>query len=970
MKKFTILLALVILVAMPTFAEHVTPETARKVASTFLKNNGAKANQLTDLSKAAGFPNLYIFTTDEGFVVMSADDCVKPILGYSVTNKFVAEGMPENISSWLQGYSDEIQYAIENQAKASSEVAKQWKALADGKSNVAKTTTIVDALVETRWNQIAPFNNNCPSGCATGCVATAMAQVMKYWNYPEIGIGSHSYSHNTYGTLSVDFYNTSYEWSNMTNTYNSSSSQDQKKAVATLMYHCGVSVNMEYGSSSSANTSSVVAALKNYFNYATTMQYKKKSEYNNSQWIAMLKEELDAEPPRPLQYRGSDTGGMGGHSFVCDGYDSDNKFHFNWGWGGWCDGFYALDDMEPGVGGIGAGNGVYRNGQAAIFGIQPATISTVSAPANLTATPIQEIGRRDASLAWEVASGAISYQVFRDDRLIYTTESGEVSNYLDEHVPYGTHLYYVRSVDTEGNLSLPSNYALVVFTFSGPTNFSAQVGDEGIMLSWSAAERAIYYNVYCNNVRIGTHITTELTYTDTRTIAGTLTYFVKAVDELEDESDTSETQQIIVEYRTPLVDTLSAYHSGNEASLSWNSPQWCYPQTASSTITYGSGQFDGSIGYGGDYHMYWGHRYLSTDLNTYVGKTIYRVSFYVNTLGYYQLFIYNGTKTVTIGDNTYEAPVDSIASQTLNATRTGWFNIDIDSPIAIDNTKDLWVIIYDPEYKPMPGAYCSFTGHNRGNYVSTNIGAMTHYNSVAWLIRTYLTDGTYTYNLYQDGTKIAENISETTYSNVSLNSNAPNLFTVKTNYYGGETGNSNKVGFAKGDVSLSTLNLASNDKMTITENSTLTVNGTLTNTNADNLIIEDGGQLITSSNNVAATVKKTINGHEPNDLSGWKFIASPVSTAINPINAGLITDTLGSDISEGQSASYDLYYFDESQDLPWKNYRNESFCLENGKGYLYANNNTIDLAFAGTLYNGNGKLPWLIMTGHSKVGTL
>ena len=111
MKRFTLIVALVLMVAMPTFAERVTSETAQKVATTFLNNNGAKAAQLTDLTKEAGFKNLYIFNGNPGFVVMAADDCVQPILGYSLTGKFVAENMPTNVSGWLQGYNDEIQYA-------------------------------------------------------------------------------------------------------------------------------------------------------------------------------------------------------------------------------------------------------------------------------------------------------------------------------------------------------------------------------------------------------------------------------------------------------------------------------------------------------------------------------------------------------------------------------------------------------------------------------------------------------------------------------------------------------------------------------------------------------------------------------------------------------------------------------------------------------------------------------------------
>ena len=153
------ILALVLMVAMPMMAERVTPETAQKVAKTFLNNNGAKAAQLTDLTKAAGFPNLYIFTAEQGFVVMAADDCVQPILGYSLTGHFRTENMPTNVSGWLQGYNDEIQYAIDNQMKATAETAKLWKDLIDGDTKAGRATPVVDNLLTTLWDQDPYYND-------------------------------------------------------------------------------------------------------------------------------------------------------------------------------------------------------------------------------------------------------------------------------------------------------------------------------------------------------------------------------------------------------------------------------------------------------------------------------------------------------------------------------------------------------------------------------------------------------------------------------------------------------------------------------------------------------------------------------------------------------------------------------------------------------------------------------------------
>ena len=376
MKRYTMILALVLMVAMPMMAERVTPETARKVAATFLSNNGAKSAQLTDLSRAAGFSNLYIFNGEEGFVVMAADDCVQPILGYSLTSTFVAEDMPENVAWWLRGYNEEIQYAIDNQMRATSETSRMWRELVEGNAKAGKATAVVNALVQTQWDQngvyyysggqlqifelynnLCPYDNTAGERTVTGCVATAMAQIMKYWGYPSQGIGSHSYTPSTrpdLGVQSVNFGATTYQWADMPNKLSMTSTTTQINAVATLMYHCGVSVDMMYNISgnggSGAYSEDIPYALNQYFNYKATANIQYRDSYSTNVWMNMLKTELDAG--RPIQYSGS---GSGGHAFICDGYDSSNKFHFNWGWSGNNDGYFELSNLNPGSGGAGGG---------------------------------------------------------------------------------------------------------------------------------------------------------------------------------------------------------------------------------------------------------------------------------------------------------------------------------------------------------------------------------------------------------------------------------------------------------------------------------------------------------------------------------------------------------------------------------------------------------------------------------------
>ncbi len=839
MKRLTMIVALVLAVAMPMMAERVTPETARKVAATFLNNNGVKTAQLTDLSKVAGFPNLYIFNAEPGFVVMAADDCVQPILGYSFENTFVAKDMPENVRGWLQGYSDEIQYAIESKMKATAETAQQWNDLLSGNAKAGKATAVVGPLIETNWKQDSPYNMYCPGGSVTGCVATAMAQVMKYWNYPETGIGSHSYYHDNYGIVSANFQSSTYDWGNMTNTYGTSSTQAQKQAVATLMFHCGVSVDMYYTTSGSgAVTAKVADALKIYFNYSSDVHHISRSGYSDDKWIALLKSDLDQH--RPIQYHGNGEGG--GHSFVCDGYNSENYFHFNWGWGGYCDDYYTINNLNPGPGGIGSGaNGIYNNNQGAIFGIHPSNC-TADVPSILTYTQ----NGRSVTFKWDAATDAASYNIYRD----YNYIGNSTTNSYIETAPYGTHIYIVRSVDSNGELSLSSN---------------------------------------------------------------TVTILVEVVNDL----------QVTL--------------SGDNANLSWTAPKWCYPETSAGILTYGDGIFEDNIGTQGAANMYWGHRYLAENLTAFSDMVICKLSFYSSNPGNYEYFIYKGTN---IQERSLY-PNSKLAHGSFVVSTNGWIEIELDERLEIDDNQDLWVFIYDPEAKDYPATFCNFTDNTEGCYYSSSdplLTPLSKYNSgISWLIRTYLTDGTYTYNLYQDGTKIAENLSGTSYSGATLNDNAANLFTVKTNYYGGESAASNVAGFAKGTASLASLEMAANDKMTVTENSKLTVTGTLSNRNPANLVIENGAQLIHSSEGVKAMVKKSIAPYTEGQNDGWNFIASPTAENITPSeDNGLIANT------------YDLYYYDE-QGHHWRNYRKNNFNLAFKQGYLYANDTQTTLVFAGTL---------------------
>ena len=836
MKRTFLVFGFLLMIALPLMAEHVDPETARKVATTFLNNNGTKTNQLTDLSKAVGFPNLYIFNTEESFVIIAADNCAKPILGYSLTGKFETEGMPENVRFWLQGYNDEIQYAIDHQLRNTSETVQQWKNLTEGKANTAKATYIVEPLIQTTWGQGNPYKNFCPSGAVTGCVATAMAQVMNYWNYPTRGIGTHNYQYSTYGNISADFGSTEYDWDNMLFSYSGTSTQAQQDAVATLMYHCGVSVEMEYGpSESSSNIQRSSFGMKTYFNYNTS--YIESEIINNdSIWAATLRNELDNG--RPILYGGSNKGTGAGHAFVCDGYNDNGEFHFNWGWtNGLYNGDFLLTSLTPGSGHN------YTHKQKAVIGIEPLTSAALPLKLSISNTD------QDVTLNWTDTMNCTSYNVYRNDALISTTTERTFS---DNEPSLGTNTYYVRGWNN-GLLMLPSNYETASF-----------------------------------------------------------------------------------DYPIPSASGLTATVDGDNLSLSWNASEWCYPSLADdATFAYvDKERLAKDQWYGwpqGDFTLSWGHRYPAEVLSPYAGKALYEVSFFTMFPGAFDIVIYQGT--------TDDHPIKEIARNSVTTARFGWIQVGFDAPVPIDSTDDLWIFVINTDNQVHDVYYKDVIDNKNGCYFAGGdpIQLCSHGidSDISWLIIPHLTDGSYSYNLYQDGVRVLENLSDTI-CNASLETDASNLFSITTNYYGGESAESNQIGFAMGSATLPTLELNANDTMTLNSGSTLTVTGTLSNDNPGNLIIEDGAQLIHPNYSVLATMNKTILPYTEGTNNGWYTIASPVDSA---------------NVSIATTGAYDLYAYDEQQVL-WLNQENSDNNITQfkvGQGFLYANAAQQSIAFAGNM---------------------
>ena len=373
MRKRNLLTSLFVLLNAVAFARPVNVEDARKAGFNFLVKHGtAGLAEQKDLKLVATqFEYFYSFSGDNCFVLISADDAVPPVLGYSTDQNFSATNLPSNIEGFLNNYEKQITYFLTHNIAQAAGVAAEWHNLLINRFPVEKTTktTTISPLVPTSWNQSPNYNDLCPydasacSGCnfhsPTGCVATAMAQIMYYWKWPGHGTGSNSY-YSSYGLLSADFGSTNYNWGAM-------SPSAAGPYVDTLMYDAGVSVNMGYGSSESGayvvgGAPSSQAAFLNNFCYSAAIGSIDRSS-SDAVFLATIEGELDAG--RPVIYTGF--GPVGGHAWVVDGYDASDNFHCNFGWGGLDNGYYYMDNIVPGP----ISNGSFNDGQQVLIGISP-----------------------------------------------------------------------------------------------------------------------------------------------------------------------------------------------------------------------------------------------------------------------------------------------------------------------------------------------------------------------------------------------------------------------------------------------------------------------------------------------------------------------------------------------------------------------------------------------------------------------
>jgi hypothetical protein len=382
MKKNIYSLAALLFCIGAVNAKQVESATAKQVAENFIHQTAkVKAVDLvlthTERS-AAGIADYYIFdvNSNTGFIIVSAEDAGAPILGYSLEGPFVQPSASSNpnFNYWLEGRKSEIEYIRYNNLQPSAAISNDWIGYA---GNLKKDPTVltVPPLCAAQWDQGGAYNDQCPGGSVTGCVATAMAIIMKKWAFPTQGTGSSSYNAGSYGTLSANYGATTYNWAAMTTPYCTGTNA----AVATIMSHCGISVEMSYSPSGSGamvcGNPGAQHSYTAYFKYdAATL--KCQMQANDPNWVTTLENEFIAG--RPVQYQG--VGGSGGHTWVADGFDASNHIHMNWGWSGSSNGYFDVNNLNP-------GGMTFTSQLGGLIGIQPGITAALDAGIPAITTP-------------------------------------------------------------------------------------------------------------------------------------------------------------------------------------------------------------------------------------------------------------------------------------------------------------------------------------------------------------------------------------------------------------------------------------------------------------------------------------------------------------------------------------------------------------------------------------------------------
>lgn len=445
------------------FAAPVSPSVAMNEAIAFrgqnknyFKKAPSASPQFTLAYTASGEEGncFYVFNDrGGGFTIVSADDRLPRVIGFSENGEFDYAKLPDNMKWWLSQYKDEITAFLKEDPRLAKRPMKRA-----GSSDRKE----IKPILTSTWNQTEPYNNLCPidsrtgQRSVTGCVATAMAQVMRHYEWPV---------HPTGSNAGYIFNGTTLDWDNMLDDYIPGKySATEANAVAELMRQCGASVNMHYSSyASGAYSSDVPLALYTYFDYDISMRLQWRDYHTMSEWNNIVYAELEAN--RPVYYSGSSA--QGGHAFVCDGYLSNNYFHFNWGWGGYQDGYFLLNSLNPDSGGTGSYAGGYNAQQTIITGV------------------VKNTGNKDAH--HQVAMLATGSFTYVDGNTYRITNSG------DTDLMYNPMGYNIKVTMGLKFTNVEDSTKVTYSKSSGSNNFGSYYGTTEIVASTPSLPSGTYH---------------------------------------------------------------------------------------------------------------------------------------------------------------------------------------------------------------------------------------------------------------------------------------------------------------------------------------------------------------------------------------------------------------------------------------------------------------------------------------------
>lgn len=479
MRKLLTIMLLCVFSMSILIAAPVSKEAAKKVAINYYTNYSPASTKDFSIKQSftsveKGTKTFYTFVFNAGgFVMVAADDAVTPILGYSATSEFHQDTDNPAAKEWFASYDNQIKQIIDTKVDNTTTLPK-WKSILA--NQFTKNDKAVNPLVETEWGQGYGWDTYVPEGTPVGCVATAAAMVMKYHEYPTTGVGWHEYTHPSYGVQSANFFETTYDWANMPNNYGSDAS-------AILSYHVGVAVDMNYApAGSGAQTRDLTYVLANYFKYDQGINYTELANYTDTEWKDLLKSELDAA--RPMVYSGS--GDAGGHAFVCDGYNDSDMFHFNWGWSGSENGYFAIGSLNTNNGEFNTTNGVVYNIKPAVNGEEQMLWTSSYSNFPSESTYPGYIDAVDQNVAWAIGRDGSGNNA---DFKVYTkTKDGGVT-WESNSLSYGTAFSMICGLD--------ANTAYIAAYGSGTGNKIIRTTNGGI--DWepilSGAGASSFFNI-------------------------------------------------------------------------------------------------------------------------------------------------------------------------------------------------------------------------------------------------------------------------------------------------------------------------------------------------------------------------------------------------------------------------------------------------------------------------------------------